>query len=87
MAHQVECFAYIAIHRRRFAHAAQLLGAAQKARQRTNSPSTDQQEILEKQQALTQLEAEIGTDELDRLIKLGKRMNLDEAVVFALDED
>jgi predicted ATPase/class 3 adenylate cyclase len=87
VAHQVECFAYIAIHRQRFTHAAQLLGAAQKARQRTNSPSTDQQEILEKQQALTQLEAEIGTDELDRLIKLGKRMNLDEAVVFALDED
>jgi predicted ATPase/class 3 adenylate cyclase len=87
VAHQVECFAYIAIHRHRFTHAAQLLGAAEMARQRINSPSTEQQEILEKQQALKQLEAKIGKDELDRLIKLGKWMSLDEAVVFALDED
>jgi predicted ATPase/class 3 adenylate cyclase len=86
VAHQLECFAYIAILRQRFAYAAQLLGAAEIARERINSPSTEQQEINEKQQALKQLQVEIVKDELDRLIKLGKLMSLDEAVLYALDE-
>jgi tetratricopeptide (TPR) repeat protein len=87
VAHQLECFAYIAISRERFAYAAQLLGAAQNARERTNSLSTEQQEINEKEQALKQLEVEIGTNELDRLLNKGKLMSLDEAVAFALTED
>jgi tetratricopeptide (TPR) repeat protein len=87
VAHQLECFAYIALVRQSFAYAAQLLGAAQMARERTNSPSTEQQEIDEKQQALRRLEAEIGATELDRLTTKGKSMSLDEAVVFALEGD
>jgi predicted ATPase/class 3 adenylate cyclase len=87
VAHQLECFAYIAIMRERFEYAAQLLGAAQIARERTNSPSTEQQEITEKEQAMRQLRVEIGEKELDRLIEKGGKMSLDEAVAFALGED
>ncbi len=87
VAHQLECFAYIAIERGRFEYAAQLLGAAQIARERTNSPSTEQQEISEKEQAVSELKAEIGKNELDRLIEMGKLMSLDEAVAFALEQD
>jgi tetratricopeptide (TPR) repeat protein len=87
VAHQLECFAYIAIRRERFDYAAQLLGAAQIARERTNSPSTEQQEISEKEQAVSELEMEIGEKELDRLLEKGRLMSLDEAVAFALEQD
>jgi predicted ATPase/class 3 adenylate cyclase len=87
VAHQLECFAYLAIERGRFARAAQLLGAAQIARQRLNSPSTEEEEITEKERALRQLDIEIGINELDRLIEKGEMMSLDEAVTFALQQD
>jgi len=87
VAHQLECFAYIAIMRERFEYAAQLLGAAQIVRERTNSPSTEQQEKTEKEQAMRQLKVEIGANELDRLLEKGKLMSLDEAVIFALEQD
>ena len=87
VAHQLECFAYIAIRSKRFAYAAQLLGAAQIERERMNSPSTDPQELIDKDQAMRQLEGEIGTKELERLIRNGKQLSLDEAVVFALEQD
>jgi predicted ATPase/class 3 adenylate cyclase len=87
VAHQLECFAYLAIRRENYEFAAQLLGAAEKARERTNSPSTDLQEIAEKEQALRQFEVAIGMHALDRLIQKGRFMSLDEAVVFALAEN
>ena len=87
VAHQLECMAYIAITRKRLAYAAQLLGAAQIARERTNSPSTEQKETDDREQALRRLEEKIGTKELDRFTKKGKSMSLDEAVVYALQED
>jgi tetratricopeptide (TPR) repeat protein len=85
VAHQLECFAYLAIAREIFESAAQLLGAAKVARERYNLPSTEQQEIAEVEQAMRQLEEGIGFAELDRLIKMGELMSLDEAVAFALD--
>jgi predicted ATPase/class 3 adenylate cyclase len=87
VAHQLECFAYIAISQKKYVYAAQLLGAAQTARERTNSPSTEPQEIIEKEEALRQLEVEIGAVELDRLMDRGGLMSLDEAVLFALQSD
>jgi len=86
VAHQLECFAYIAIVGEKYAFAAQLLGAAQIARERTNSLSTEQHEIYEKEQALRDLEVKIGRNELDRLIKKGEMMSLDQAVAFALED-
>ena len=86
ISHQLECFAYIAIERRQFELAAQLLGAAQKARERLNAHSTDLQEIDELEQAMSQLEAEMGANELDRMINKGESRSLDEAVAFVLEE-
>lgn len=86
VAHQLECFAYVAIVGDEFESAAQLLGAAQIARERFNSLSTDQQEITERENAMNRLGVELGANELDRLIKKGGLMSLDEAVAFALKE-
>jgi predicted ATPase/class 3 adenylate cyclase len=86
VAHQVECFAYIAMARQQYEHAAQLLGAAQKARERLNAHSTDLQEIEELGRAMSQLEVEMHTSEMERMIKMGELMSLDEAVAFALEE-
>jgi predicted ATPase/class 3 adenylate cyclase len=86
VAHQLECFAYIAMVGQQYEHAAQLLGAAQKARARLNAHSTDVQEIDELARAMSQLEVEMGTSEMDRMLKKGALMSLDEAVAFALEE-
>jgi predicted ATPase/class 3 adenylate cyclase len=86
VAHQLECFAYISIEEQRYEHAAPLLGAAQKARERLNAHSTDLQEIDELARAMSQLEVEMGTSEMERMIKKGALMSLDEAVAFALEE-
>ena len=86
VSHQLECFAYLALQRQQYAKAAQLLGAAQAARERINAPSTDPEEIREKEQAMKALEHEIGVDELELWMTNGKLMNLDEAVEFALEK-
>jgi tetratricopeptide (TPR) repeat protein len=55
VAHQLECFAYIAIAGGRVERAAYLLGAAEQARERLNAHSTDLKEIDELAQAMSQL--------------------------------
>ncbi len=87
VAHQLECFAYIAIAEQQYETAAQLLGAANKARERLNAQSTDSQEIAELEQAMSQLEAEMGTSKSNQKISQGERMSLDEAVALALAEE
>lgn len=84
VAHQLECFAYIAIAREHYEQGAQLLGAAKKARERLNAQSTDAQEITELEEAMTQLEEEMGASNRDQVIRQGERMGLDEAVEFTL---
>ncbi len=86
VAHQLECFAYIAISGQQYESAAQLLGAAEKARERLHARSTDLGEIEELERAMSQLQDEMGTSEMDRMIKKGESMSLDEAVAFALEE-
>jgi predicted ATPase/class 3 adenylate cyclase len=86
VAHQLECFAYLAILGLRYEHAAQLLGAAHKARARLNARSTDSWEIDELGRAMRQLEVAMGPSELERMLNKGELMNLDEAVAFALQE-
>jgi predicted ATPase len=86
VAHQLECFAYLAISHGELERAAQLLGAAQSARERANSPSTDPREIEELADALNRLEVEIDIKELERLIQTGRLMEPDEAVTSARQE-
>lgn len=86
VAHQLECFAYLAIAWGKMEQAARLLGAAQAARERLNAPSTDAKEIAELEQARSRLEAALGDRELERLWAAGSVLDLDEAVVYALEE-
>jgi predicted ATPase len=85
VAHQLECFAYIAIGRGQYGHAARLLGAATETRERLDAVSTDPQEVAELAQALEQLAETMGEAERDEAIAEGRRMDLDDAVLLALN--
>jgi len=85
VANQVECFAYIANSRGNHAHAARLLGAAQAARQRLNEPITYPNEMAENTAVMQQLAGSMGEAERDKALAEGARLNLDEAVVLALE--
>jgi len=84
VAHQLECFAYLAIAREQFQKAARLLGAAQQTRQRLNALSTEPQEIADFKQAMAQLATALNEEERDRIMKKGVQLSLDEAVILAL---
>jgi predicted ATPase/class 3 adenylate cyclase len=86
VAHQLECFAYLALAEGKLEAAARLLGRARATRAEHSSLSTDPIEIGEWQQALAQLADAMGEDERDRVLAEGARMSLDEAVSFALAE-
>jgi len=86
VAHQLECFAYLAIAKGEVEHAARLLGTAQETRQKLGSESTDPQEIAELEVALEQLTEAMGKTELDRAMDAGRLISLDEAVELALEE-
>jgi tetratricopeptide (TPR) repeat protein len=85
VAHQIECFAYMAIDDGSYSRAARLLGAAGAARTRLNEPSTNPQEIDEHERAMEQLAVAMGEAELDKVLASGALMSLDEAVIFALE--
>jgi non-specific serine/threonine protein kinase len=86
LAHQLECFAYIAISRMRMEQAAHLLGQASATRVALNAFSTDPLEIAEMEQAMAQLAEVLGEEERDRLMLAGSEMSMDEAVALALSE-
>jgi hypothetical protein len=85
VAHQLECFAFLAIAKGEYTHAARLLGSAQEARHKLDSVSTDPQEIAELSEALERLTEAIGEKELDRTMDAGRLINLDMAVTLALE--
>jgi len=86
VAHQLECFAYLALAQGKVEPAARLLGRARATRAELNALSTDPLEIGEWQQALAHLAAALGDAERDRVMAEGAQMSLDEAVSFALAE-
>ena len=87
IAHQLECFAFIAIAQDEHEHAARLLGAAKETRERLNSLSEDPREIAELEQALEDLAAGMSIAERDIVMSEGRLMSLDEAVAFALGNE
>ena len=60
VAHQLECFTYIAIGRGQNERAARLLGAAMETRERLNAQSTDPTEVAELAGAMEQLAEAMG---------------------------
>jgi hypothetical protein len=86
VAHQLECFAYLAIAQEQYRRAAHLLGAAHAARQQLDALSTQQLEITELQQAMAQLDGMIGKAKRDQALEEGAQLSLDEAVTLALND-
>jgi tetratricopeptide (TPR) repeat protein len=86
LAHQLECFAYMAIASGNYEHAARLLGRANATREELNAPSTDPLEIAELEQAMTQLAGAMREDERDRVMAEGAQMSLDDTITLALKE-
>ncbi len=85
VAHQLECFAYMAIAQKDFEHAARLLGRAAQTREELDEQSINPQEIAELERGLAQLTEAIGEAGRDRLMNEGRRLTLDEAVQLALE--
>jgi tetratricopeptide (TPR) repeat protein len=86
VAHQLECFGYMAITNGDHEHAARLLGRANATREKLNAHSTDPLEVSEMEQAMMQLASAMGEVERDRVMVEGAKLNLDEAVALALSE-
>ena len=86
LAHQLECFAYIAISKGKHEHAASLLGKARDIRTRLSSESILPSEIAEMEQAVQQLTAVLGETERERLMHEGEGFSLDDTVRLALAE-
>jgi tetratricopeptide (TPR) repeat protein len=86
VAHQLECFAFLAIADRNYRRAAILIGAAKATRKRLNAPNENPMELADMKGALAQLASATGEVERDRMMVEGAKLNLDEAVALALKE-
>ncbi len=86
VAHQVECFAYMALERGQYERAAMLLGAAGIAREKANMLSNIPHEIAELDAAMQRLLEAMDEEERDRALAAGRQMSLDDAVTMALGE-
>jgi len=86
VAHQVECFAFLAVSTGNYQRGAILIGAARATREQLNAQTENPLEITDMKQAITQLTEAIGDEERDRLMAEGAKMSLDEAVLLALED-
>jgi predicted ATPase/class 3 adenylate cyclase len=84
VAHQLECFGYIALAQEEYGRAARLLGAAGEARRRLDALSVDPREITELEKAVSKLAETMEVAERDQGMTEGAKMTLDEAVLLAL---
>lgn len=83
IAHQIECFGYIAITLDTPERAAKLLGAAQVLREQTNSPITFPWEKVDHDHAMVQLASMLGETTMNKVMTDGGMMAVDEAIAFA----
>jgi len=83
IAHQLECFGYIAITLDAPERAAKLLGSAQVLREKTNSPITFPWEKIDHDQAMVQMASLLGETTMEKVMIDGGMMAVDEAIAFA----
>jgi len=84
IAHQLECFAFIAISEEEPQRAAKLFGTAEALRERINAPMTDQERI-EYDQAAAQLRSLLAETEFNSLWAEGRALTIEQAIQFALN--
>jgi non-specific serine/threonine protein kinase len=86
VAHQLECFGYIAIALEEPERAAKLLGAARALREQAHAESVFPWEKADLVQAMAQLTEMLREPARDAAMAEGRQMSVDEAVAFALGE-
>jgi non-specific serine/threonine protein kinase len=85
VAHQLECFAFIATAQEQGERAVKLMSAAEALRQTSSSPRTPQERI-EYERELGGLRAGMDEKIFHLLWAEGQSMNMDQAIDFALGE-
>lgn len=87
VAHQLECFAFIALAREQFARASRLFGAAEELRGASHSVRTPAEQ-KEFEGAKTQLQSQMEEAEFDRAWEAGRSRTMEQAIELALgDQD
>lgn len=86
VAHQLECFAFIAIAREQGERAVKLLSAAEALRAASNSPRTPQERI-EYEREFASLRAGMDEKTFDLLWAQGGAMSMEQAIDLALGEE
>jgi hypothetical protein len=83
IAHELECFAFLAIAEEEPQRAANLLGAAEALRERIKA-SMQYLEHLEYEDAITRLRTMLMEEELNSLWTEGRTFSMEQAIKFAL---
>jgi hypothetical protein len=84
VAHQLECFAMIAIVEEEPQRAARLFGGAEAIREVTGHRPTDEEQA-EEAQFITRLQAMLSDTEFNTLWAEGKSMTMEQAIQLALE--
>lgn len=85
LAHQLECFGFLAISDEAPRRAIKLFAAAEALRERIDSPRTDQEQI-EFDRSAAQLHSQLNETEFNSLRAEGRLMTMEAAVAFALEQ-
>ncbi len=84
IAHELECFAFIAIAEEEPQRALKLFGAAEALREKAQSPMTDQERI-EYDEAVAQMRELLNASEFNSRWSDGRTMSMGQAIAFALE--
>lgn len=85
IAHQLECFGFLAIADEEPQRAAKLFGASEALREKTQSPMADNERV-EHDQSVAQLRSMLSETEFNMLWAEGKSMTMEQAIQLALNE-
>jgi hypothetical protein len=85
IAHQLECFAFVAMSEEEPQRAAKLLGAAETLRNKAHAPMADDEQS-EYDRSLVQLRSMLTETEFNSLWSEGRTTTVEQAIQFALGE-
>ena len=84
VAHQLECFGFIAITQNQFNRALRLLGAAEALRERSGTPMTPDEQTYHEQQ-LNTLREQMDPNSFAAAWAEGRALTLEQAIAYALE--
>jgi len=85
IAHELECFAFIAILEEEPQRALKLFGAAEALREKAQSPMTDHEHV-DYTRAVAQVRSMLTETEFNSLWAQGRAMTMEQAIEFALEK-